>query len=134
MKFFFCECVFTYSNVFSSGSISPVFPPISIAMLESTIRSSMLMSVIVWPVNSQLLYVDPSTPTVPMMCRITSLEDTFSFSCPSTLNWLVSGTLNHSCPVENTIAMSVDPIPVANVPNAPYAPDTQLLIYYQTVP
>ena len=35
------------------------------------------------------------------------------------LNCLVSGTLNHSCPVANTIAISVDPIPVENAPSAP---------------
>ena len=36
------------------------------------------------------------------------------------LNLLVSGTLNHKFPSENTIAISVEPIPVEKAPNAPW--------------
>ena len=38
---------------------------------------------------------------------------------PIILNLLVSGTFNHKLPSANTIAISVEPIPVENAPNAP---------------
>ena len=58
----------------------------------------MLIFETVSPANSQALYVEPSTPTWPIIFKITSY---------------------HKLPSANTIAISVEPIPVENAPKAP---------------
>ena len=97
----------------------PFLAPISTAMLHNVILPAMLMASIVDPVSSAARYMAPSTPNVPMIFRIKSLGVTNFLNCPCTLTFIDEGTLNQILPVANTAAASVEPIPVANAPNAP---------------
>ena len=71
------------------------------------------------PVNSIDLYNAPSTPIMPMMCRIRSLPDTRGLNLPVSTNLMAEGTLNHAMPVAMPAAMSVEPTPVEKAPSAP---------------
>ena len=71
------------------------------------------------PVNSMDLYSAPSTPIMPMMCRIRSLPDTQGLNLPLSTNLMAEGTLNHAMPVAIPAAISVEPTPVENAPSAP---------------
>ncbi len=102
----------------STGKI-PFLPPASIAILAMVKRSSMDRLPIPSPVNSMDLYNAPSTPIIPMMCRMTSFPLTHLGSSPVRLNLMAEGTLNHAFPVAIPAAMSVLPTPVENAPSAP---------------
>ena len=88
-------------------------------MLQMVRRSSIDRLSMALPVNSITLYRAPSTPIAPMMCRMTSLPVTPGASAPSTLNKMVSGTLNHALPTAMPTPASVEPTPVENAPTAP---------------
>ncbi len=107
-------------RVAASGAMMPFLAPISTAMLHSVILPAMLMLRIVWPVNSALLYIAPSTPNLPIMAKIRSLGVTDFANCPSMFSFMASGTFSQILPVANTAAASVEPMPVAKAPNAPY--------------
>ena len=47
-----------------------------------------------------------------MILRIRSFPPTYFLNFPLTTTLIVSGTLNHSLPVANAAAASVDPMPV----------------------
>ena len=64
----------------------------SMAMLEMERRWSMDMVRMALPVNSMALYSAPSTPIMPMMCRITSLPLTHLAGFPTILNLIADGT------------------------------------------
>ena len=71
------------------------------------------------PVNSIDLYSAPSTPIMPMMCKIRSLPDTRGLNLPVSTNLMAEGTLNHAMPVAMPAAISVEPTPVEKAPSAP---------------
>lgn len=71
------------------------------------------------PVNSMDLYSAPSTPIMPMMCKIRSLPDTRGLNLPVSTNLMAEGTLNHAMPVAMPAAISVEPTPVEKAPSAP---------------
>ena len=104
----------------SSTAMMPLLPPASMAMLQMVMRSSMPSASMVEPVNSIAWYSAPSTPIMPMMCRMMSLPHTHGPSSPLTTNLIDEGTLNHASPVAMPAAASVEPTPVANAPSAPY--------------
>ena len=79
----------------------------------------MLMERMALPVNSIAEYSAPSTPIMPMMCRMTSLPDTPGASSPSISNLRVGGTLNQARPVARPTPASVEPTPVEKAPRAP---------------
>ena len=110
---------FTKRKVFASGAIIPFFPPASMAILHSVILSSTESIDIPSPANSIALYVAPSTPISPIICRIMSFAIRYGGTSPSKTNFIVVGTFNHSLPVPIIKAASVLPIPVANSPKAP---------------
>ena len=114
------ECSFIYSTASSSTGKIPFFPPASIAMLQMVKRSSMERVLIPSPTNSIDLYRAPSTPIIPMICKITSLPLTHLDGFPTSSNLMAEGTLNHALPVTIPAAMSVLPTPVENAPSAPY--------------
>ena len=97
----------------------PFLAPASIAMLQMLKRSSMDSFATPGPVNSMLWYSAPSTPIMPMICRMTSLPDTQGAGVPVRLNLRAEGTRNHARPVAMPAARSVDPTPVENAPKAP---------------
>ena len=108
-----------YAIVLSSTGKMPFFAPASIAMLQIVKRSSIDREETPSPTNSIDLYSAPSTPILPMMCRITSLPDTHGLSLPFSTNLIALGTLNHALPVAIPAARSVEPTPVENAPSAP---------------
>ena len=71
------------------------------------------------PPNSILLYSAPSTPIIPMMCKMTSLPLAQPLSSPFRLKRMAAGTLNHALPVAMPAAISVLPTPVENAFSAP---------------
>ena len=97
----------------------PFLPPASIAILAMVKRSSMDRLAMPSPVNSMDLYKAPSTPIMPMMCRITSLPLTHLPGFPTILKRIAEGTLNHAFPVAMPAAISVLPTPVEKAPRAP---------------
>ncbi len=108
-----------YSSARLSTGKIPFFPPASMAMLAMVKRSSMDRCAMPSPVNSMDLYRAPSTPIMPMMCRITSLPLTHLAGLPVSTNRMAEGTLNHALPVAIPAAISVLPTPVENAPRAP---------------
>ena len=110
---------FTNASVLSSAAIIPLLPPASIAILQRVIRSSTESIDIPSPSNSIALYVAPSTPISPMICRIRSFAIRYAGISPLKMNFTVGGTLTQSIPVPIIKAASVFPIPVANSPKAP---------------
>ena len=108
-----------YSTVFSSTGKMPFFAPASMAMLAMVNRSSIERDATPGPVNSMDLYSAPSTPIMPMMCRITSLPETQGWSAPVRWNWMAAGTLNQARPDAMPAHISVEPMPVENAPSAP---------------
>ena len=119
MWYGFVECSFMYAIALSSTGKMPFLPPASIAMLAIVNRSSMLKLATPSPVNSMDLYSAPSTPILPMICKITSLPLTHLPGLPIRLNRIADGTLNHALPVAIPAAISVLPTPVENAPSAP---------------
>lgn len=103
----------------SSTGMRPALPPASMAMFEMERRSSIGILSMALPVNSMALYRAPSTPIMPMMCRMTSLPVTPGASSPLMTNLMVSGTLNQALPVAMPTPASVEPTPVENAPSAP---------------
>ena len=114
------ECSFIYSTASSSTGNIPFFPPASIAMLQMVKRSSMERFLIPSPTNSMDLYRAPSTPIMPIICKITSLPLTHFAGLPTSWNLMAEGTLNQALPVTMPAAISVLPTPVENAPRAPY--------------
>ena len=73
-----------YSNVVSSGAISPARAPPSMLMLQIVIRCSMFSARIASPRNSKTWPVPPPMPMRAMRARMMSLALTPGFSRPST--------------------------------------------------
>ena len=97
----------------------PFFAPASIAMLQMVSRSYTVSADTPGPVNSIDRYSAPSTPILPMMCRITSLPLTYGRRLPVRTKRMAPGTLNQALPVAMPQAISVEPTPVENAPSAP---------------
>ena len=114
------ECSFIYALVKSSTGKIPFFPPASIAMFAIVKRSSIVRLAMPSPVNSIDLYSAPSTPIMPIICKITSFPLTHFFGLPVSTNLIADGTLNQALPVAMPAAISVEPTPVENAPSAPY--------------
>ena len=89
------------------------------AMLAMVRRPSTERLSIVEPPNSIAQYRAPSTPIMPMMCRMTSLAVAPAGSSPSMTKRIVSGTLNQARPVAMPTPASVEPTPVENAPIPP---------------
>ena len=114
------ECSFIYCLARSSTGNIPFLAPASIAIFAIVNRSSIERLAIPSPVNSIDWYKAPSTPIIPIICKITSLPLTHVFNLPVRTNWMADGTLNHAFPVAMPAAISVEPTPVENAPSAPY--------------
>ncbi|MPN64059.1 hypothetical protein SDC9_211830 [bioreactor metagenome] len=106
--------------VLSSTGKIPFLAPASIAIFAIANRSSIERWFMPSPTNSIDLYNAPSTPILPIMCKIISLPLIHLAGLPVSTNLIALGTLNHASPVAIPIAISVEPTPVEKAPNAPY--------------
>ncbi len=97
----------------------PALAPASITMLEIVIRASMESCSTAEPRNSSAWYKAPSTPIMPMRCKMRSLPVTPGVIWPVSSTLIVDGTLNHAWPVAMPTPASVEPTPVENAPSAP---------------
>ena len=89
-------------------------------MLQTVMRSSMVMARIVEPAYSMTCPTPPPAPMRAMIARITSLAVTPSARRPSTVTRMTWGFLCQSVCVVITCSTSVEPMPKASAPNAPW--------------
>ena len=98
----------------------PARAPASIDMLQTVMRSSMDIARIVEPAYSMAWRTPPPAPIFAMIARITSLALTPGPSRPSTEIRMVRGFFCHRVCVASTCSTSLEPIPNASAPNAPW--------------
>ena len=108
------------AKVVSSGPIMPARAPASIDMLQTVMRSSMDMARIAEPAYSMACRTPPPAPIVAMIARITSLAETPVVRRPSTEMRMVRGFFCQRVWVARTCSTSLEPIPNASAPNAPW--------------
>ncbi len=89
-------------------------------MLHTVIRSSIDISRIVEPAYSIACRTPPPAPILAMIARITSFALTPWASRPSTEIRIVCGFFCHKVCVASTCSTSLEPIPNASAPNAPW--------------
>ena len=80
-----------YWNVVSSGAIMPARAPISMDMLETVMRASIVRARMAGPAYSATSPVPPPTPSFAMMARMRSFAPTPAGSRPSTFTRSVLG-------------------------------------------
>ena len=110
---------FRYSNVFSSGAISPALAPPSIVMLHIVIRPSIERERTASPENSTTQPVPPAVPIFPIIDRIISFAVTPTDNSPSTVILIFFDFVCIIVWVASTCSTSDVPIPKAKQPNAP---------------
>ena len=108
-----------YSYVDSSGAIIPARAPASMVMLQTVIRSSMLISRTASPAYSMTQPVPPPIPIRPMRARTTSFAWTPAGRRPASSTSMVPGRRWRRAWVARTCSTSEAPIPNARAPKAP---------------
>ncbi len=108
-----------YSNVVSSGAMSPARAPASIDMLQIVIRASIESARMALPRYSSTYPWPPPVLIFAMMAKMMSLLVTPGFKVPSTLIAIVLGFASGNVWVANTCSTSLVPIPNARAPKAP---------------
>ncbi len=104
----------------SSGETIPARAPASIDMLHTVSRPSMESKRIALPAYSITCPTAPAAPILAMMARIRSLPLTPAPSRPSRRMRSVFGLRCHKVCVASTCATSLEPMPKASAPSAPW--------------
>jgi len=97
----------------------PARAPASIDMLQTVIRSSMVMAAMAGPAYSIACPTPPAAPILAMMARITSLAVMPTGRAPVTVIRMTLGFFCHRHWVASTCSTSVEPMPKASAPKAP---------------
>ena len=109
-----------YSNVFSSGAISPALAPASMVILHMVIRPSTERERTASPANSTTHPVPPAVPISPIIARIISFAVTPIGNSPSTVTLIFFALVWIIVWVASTCSTSDVPIPKARHPKAPW--------------